>query len=338
MLNKEELTDRIQALKIEKFRSKQMLHAVFHDGLRDFSGLTTLPANIRPILKEAIKVYSIECIRSSKSKDGATEKTLFQTGDGCKVESVLMRFKDGRNSVCVSSQVGCRLGCKFCATGTLGFNRNLTYQEIADQVLFYHQLLLKEGTRITNIIFMGMGEPFLNYDEVIKCVRFLNDPDCFNIGARNITISTSGICDGIEKLARENLQVNLAVSLHAANQQKRESIMPVAKMFSMERLFESLKKYIEITNRRVSFEYIMLKGVNDSIDDARDLANLTKNMLCHINLIPYNATGIAGMVGSGKISINRFKEVLDNAGIPVTVRVSMGKDIDAACGQLANKL
>ena len=157
-------------LKVEKFRSKQILRAIFHDGLDDLSGLTTLPANIRPILKEAIPVYSIKSIRSSESKDGATVKTLFQTSDGCKVEAVLMRFNDGRNSVCVSSQVGCRLGCKFCATGTLGFNRNLTYQEIADQVLFYHQLLLKEEKRITNVIYMGMGEPFINYNEVLKSV------------------------------------------------------------------------------------------------------------------------------------------------------------------------
>lgn len=334
---KQWLTEKLESLDIPAYRSSQIMRAVYCEGTLNFNEITTLSVKLRKILEENIKILSISPEKILKSKDAKTEKALFRLSDGNKIESVLMRFNDGRNSVCVSSQAGCRLGCKFCATGAAGFGRDLTAEEIADQALFCSTLLVKEKKHITNIVYMGMGEPFMNYDNVISSVKMLNDKEALNIGARNITISTSGICDGIEKLAAEGLQVNLAVSLHAPNQSIRETIMPVAKLFPLDKLMSSIKKYIQKTKRRVSYEYVMLKGINDAPEHAKELAGLLKGQLCHINLIPYNITGINGISGSEKKDIFAFAGILKYAGLPVTVRVSLGQDIAAACGQLANK-
>lgn len=337
MLSLEELKEKMTDLGIPAFRALQIFHAVCKEGKSDYGLITTLPEKLREVLSEKIPVYSIRLEKHTSSSGGDTEKLLFSLKDGCKIETVLMKFEDGRNSVCVSSQAGCQLGCKFCATGASGFKRNLDYEEIFDQVLYCSHRLLKEKSRITNVVYMGMGEPFMNYDNVLKSVRCINDKEGLNIGARNITLSTSGICEGIDKLADENLQVNLAVSLHAPNQQIRETIMPVAKICDLDQLMASIEKYIFKTNRRVSYEYVMLRGINDSEKNARELAALIKGQLCHINLIPYNATGIKGITGSDRGIVGRFKEILKSAGIPVTIRVSLGQDIMAACGQLANK-
>ena len=337
MKDKEDLKNRLKELGVEPYRARQLIDAVFKQGITNFSELTTLPSVVRKNISESLPVSSLKIIRELSSRDKKTTKALFETHDGKKIESVLMRFKDGRSTVCVSSQSGCQLGCAFCATGKMGFHRNLTYDEITDQVLYFYLLLQKEKQRISNIVFMGMGEPFLNYDNVMRAVRQLNDKDCFNIGARSITLSTSGIRDGILRLADENIQVNLAVSLHAATQEKREELMPVAKMCRLDDLMEALRFYIGKTNRRVSFEYVMLKDLNDSREDALNLARISRNLLCHINLIPYNATGIKDITGSDKSRIEAFREILEQQKIPVTVRVSLGQDIDAACGQLASK-
>ncbi len=336
-MNPEKMLAKLREHKIAPFRARQILHAIFREGVDDFLKITTLPLGLRKELSETVDIYGLSPKQTRQSADRKTQKVLFETGDGYRIEAVLMQFRDGRNSVCVSCQAGCRLGCSFCATGKMGFFRDLDAGEILDQVLYFSHILAKSGEKVTNVIYMGMGEPLMNYDQVMDSIRFLNDKQLLNIGARSITVSTSGICEGIEKLAEEPLQVNLAVSLHAADQQTREKLMPVARMYSLDQLMSAVKSYISKTNRRVSFEYVMLKDLNDRDQDARNLASLTKDLLCHINLIPYNATGAAGIIPSDRKKINRFAAMVGAFGIPVTVRVSLGQDIMAACGQLANK-
>lgn len=337
MLSPQQIYQKLETLKIPRFRAKQIIQAIFKEGKSDYSQITTLPLNLRSILAKNLPVYSLKIVRKMTSKDGKTTKVLFETHDGKKIESVLMKFKDGRNSVCVSSQIGCQLGCKFCATGTMTFGRDLTYEEIADQVLVLAHELYLQNEHITNIIYMGMGEPFMNYDEVMKSAKMLNDKEALNIGARSITISTSGICEGIEKLAAEKIQFNLAVSLHAPNQELRAKIMPIANKYSLEQLMAAIKNYITTTHRRVSYEYVMLNDINDHELEAQQLSELLKDQLCHVNLIPYNATDIKNISGSSKSNITRFRDIVQSYGVPVTIRVTMGQDIAAACGQLANK-
>lgn len=337
MLNLEDLTQKLKSHRVPAFRARQLLFAVCKEGISDYEQISTLPQNLKKNFKELFPIFSIEEIRTLSSRDQCTHKTLFRLKDDLKIEAVLMKFADGRTSVCVSSQAGCQLGCKFCATGTMKFGRNLTYEEISDQVLFFAQKLHQEGKHISNIVFMGMGEPFMNYDAVIKAVENINSKEGLNIGARNITISTSGICEGIEKLAHEKLQLNLAVSLHAPNQELRTKIMPIARKYGLDQLMKAIKEYIKITHRRVSYEYVMLKNINDGEKEAKELAELLKGQLCHVNLIPYNATDIENMEGSAPLNIKKFRNILKDQGIPVTIRVTLGQDIAAACGQLANK-
>lgn len=337
MLEVQELIEKLNLKGIPKFRALQIMQAVHKEGKKTYEEISTLPENLKTYLRQEIPILSLTPIRTLISKNHETEKILFLTRDDLKIEAVLMHFRDNRHSVCVSSQVGCQLGCKFCATGKMKFGRNLNYEEIADQVLYFSQKLQENKQRISNIVYMGMGEPFLNYDNVLKSVKVINNTHGLGIGARNITISTSGICEGIEKLANEKIQVNLAVSLHAPNQELREKIMPIAKKYSLEKLMKAIQSYLQHTKRRVSYEYVMLKGINDSTLEANQLVELIKDQLCHINLIPYNATGIEGMKGSDKKNIFAFRNIIKKAGIPITVRVTLGQDIDAACGQLANK-
>ncbi|MBU0667755.1 23S rRNA (adenine(2503)-C(2))-methyltransferase RlmN, partial [Patescibacteria group bacterium] len=291
MISYQKLLEKITCIGIPKYRAGQILHAICKEGKESYSCITTLPLDLQGILEHEIPILSIKPLHIGKTKDGGTIKALFNTVDGRKIESVLMHFKDGRNSVCVSSQVGCRLGCKFCATGTMKFGRDLTSEEIADQVLYFQQQLLKKNQHVTNVIYMGMGEPLMNYEEVIDSIKILNQKNGLNIGARNITVSTSGICENIDKLAVLPLQINLAVSLHAPSQQLREKIMPIARKYPLNQLMSAINHYINKTNRRVSYEYVMLKGINDGPEQAGQLVALIKDQLCHVNLIPYNATG-----------------------------------------------
>lgn len=337
MLSTEDLIQKFAEKKIPRFRALQVIHAICKEGKSDYDLITTLPAGLKENLKAELPIFCMKLVRSMRSKDGSTEKALFELHDGLKVEAVLMRYEDARNTVCVSSQAGCQLGCTFCATGTMKFGRNLTYEEIADQMLFFNQKLHIEGKHVTNVVFMGMGEPFMNYDQVMKAVHVMHDPEGLDLGARNITLSTSGICEGIEKLTEEDLPVNLAVSLHAPNQTLRQKIMPIARKYSLEQLMAAIKNYLEVTRRRVSYEYVMLKGINDGEKEAYELADLIKGQLCHVNLIPYNATDIKGIEGSQKSNIRRFCDILLEKRIAATIRVTLGQDIAAACGQLANK-
>ncbi len=332
------LENQFAEMKIPKFRIKQLLNAVFKQGILNYGDISVFSRELQKKLQHNLPLLSLEKVNRSVSSDGTTEKIAFRLSTGELIEAVLMKYSDGRNSVCVSSQAGCPMGCKFCATGTLKFSRNLSSEEITDQVLYFYAELLQKNEQLTNLVFMGMGEPFLNYDQLMKAIVILNDPEYFNLASRRMTVSTCGIIAGIEKFTDKKLQVNLAVSLHSAIQSTREKIMPVAKMAKLEDLINAVNRYCLKTNRRVSFEYVMLKGINDSENDALELARISKNKLIHVNLIRYNETGTNGIKGSDKTTISEFKNILQKAGVNVTVRITMGQEIAAACGQLANKL
>jgi 23S rRNA (adenine2503-C2)-methyltransferase len=334
MLEAHVITSFLKSQRIPAFREKQLLHFVYKEGKSDFKEMSVIPKSLRLLLSAHLPIFSISVEKEFVSGSGDTVKTLFRLKDGKLMEGVLMRFRDKRNSVCVSSQVGCGLKCAFCATGTMGFIRNLQASEIVDQVLYFDHYLKKSGGRVNHVIFMGMGEPFLNYDEVMKAIHILHDPQYLGIAARHITVSTSGIIPGINRLSEEKLQINLAVSLHTPVQELREKLMPIAKPYKLPDLIAAIKRYIEKTHRRVSYEYVMLRETNDSPDLARKLGKLLQGQLCHVNLIPYNQTYL-GFQNAGKSRIDRFAEILRSMKIPVTVRVSLGQDIDAACGQLA---
>ena len=325
------------------YRLKQAKEAFFKDLIDDWSKATTLPVNLREELNREFPLsFGNEVFIS---KDKKTIKILTTLQDGLKIESVLMKHKEGRNTVCVSSQIGCPLGCKFCATGKMGFKRNLEKFEIVNQVLFFARHLKKNKEKVTNVVFMGMGEPFLNYDNVLGAIKVLNDKEGFNLGARKISISTVGMIEGIEKLSNEKLQVNLAISLHAPTDKLRSEIMPINKKYNLRKVFRAVDNYIEKTNRKVMFEYLMIKDLNDSSECAKELAELMKKPLYFVNLISYNPVGnilpeghynpTGNFQSSSKETIKKFKNILEKEGVSVTERYRFGRDIKAACGQLA---
>ncbi len=310
------------------FRFEQASNFIFDKFIDDWSQATTLPKKIREQLSKNIPLkIKGECL---KSDDQKTWKASIQLQDGLKIESVLMRHDKKRNTVCVSTQAGCSVGCKFCATGKMGFKRDLSPSEIIDQVLFFARNDKDED--ITNVVFMGMGEPFLNYENTIKAIRILNNEKYFNIGARNISVSTVGIIEGIKKFTEEDLQVNLAISLHAPNNKLRSSLIPINKKYPIEKLMEAVDFYTEKTKRKVMIEYLFLKGVNDSRKEAYELADLLKNKLCFVNLIEYNYTGMFKNSSEGRME--NFKKILNKRGVQSGIRKSFGKDIEGACGQL----
>ena len=306
-----------------KYRIKQVRKLIFQDLIDDWDKASVLPLELREELKK-------ECSLDIKHKmfdEGDTLKALIELEDGLKIESVLMKHTDSRSTVCVSSQIGCPLACSFCATGTMGLKRNLTAEEIVIQVLLFARVC-----KVTNIVFMGMGEPFLNYDNVMSAIRMLNSAEYFNIGSRKISISTSGIIEGIEKFTNEDLQVNLSISLHAPNNELRSKLMPINKKHPLESVIKVVDNYIAKTNRKVMFEYLMIEGENDSLDCARELALLMKKPLYMVNLIVYNPTG--KFKASSAKTIKKFKEYLEGEGIFTTQRYEFGRGIKAACGQL----
>lgn len=319
-----------------KFRRRQAWQAIFTDLIADWRDNTTLPPALRERLnRECPLDLKVEVFGSEKTE---SVKILLELADGEKIESVLMRHADGRRTVCVSAQAGCPLGCKFCATGTYGFRRNLSADEIVMQVLFFERYLHKNESgrnRVSNVVFMGMGEPLLNYDAVLAAIRVCNDPLAFNIGARRISVSTSGILEGIERLQQEELQVNLAISLHAPADELRSRLMPVNRKYPLTKLMPAVEKYARVKQREVMFEYLLIKDVNDREEDALQLAELMRNDLFVVNLIRYNPTGIFEPSSAG--SITRFRDILAGRGVRVTQRYSFGQDINAACGQLANR-
>ncbi len=321
-----------------KYRRKQIQELIFKQFITDWNEATVLPKELRGTLT---KRYPLEIKQKVISTlDKRTVKAAIVLSDQAVVETVLMRHADGRNTVCVSSQVGCALKCKFCATGKLGFTRNLTTQEIVNQVLLFARMLKEENDRVSNVVFMGMGEPLLNYENVMDAIHEFNDPHGLNIGIRHLSISTSGIIPGIKKLTADPQDVNLALSLHAPNDEKRQEIMPIAEKYSLEEIFETLKDYSASKNRRLMFEYLMLENVNDSEELAEELAQLLLKHLPKkifmVNLIRYNATGTFSP--SSPETIKRFQSVLLDHGIDAIQRYHFGGEINAACGQLANQI
>ena len=318
------------------FRSKQIwegLYQLHNSGWDDFS---SLPKSLRERLGSEYSLNSLTRIESVFSKDLQTEKVLFQLVDSNYIESVLLR-KDDRLTLCISSQSGCPVGCVFCATGTLGFKRNLTSGEIIEQVIFFINALKPKGEKLTNIVMMGMGEPFLNYGNTIAAVDKLNDAGGLNIGARRITISTIGIIDKIKVFSEKEMQINLSVSLHAPNDLLRQQLVPLAKKYPIKELIEACRLYVAKTNRRITFEYVMIKGINDSPKFASELITLLRGLNCHLNLIPLNSNMHFSGKPSDPSTIREFGRILIEKGIAASIRDSQGSDIQAGCGQLAGK-
>ncbi len=313
----------------EKYRLNQLKKCIFQDLIEDWGDAKTLSKDLREELSNSCSLF----INAKISNFGDTKKALITLSDNTKIETVLLSHKDNRNTVCVSSQVGCPMKCEFCATGKMGFIRNLNKYEIIEQVLLFARLLKKQNEKITNIVYMGMGEPFLNYENVIESIKILNDNNAFNIGARKISISTCGITEGILKLSNEKMQINLAISLHAPTNLLRNKLMPVNKKYSIEIILKAVDVYIEKTNRRVMFEYVMIKDVNDSKEYAIELSKLMKKTLYMLNIIKYNETGNFKATDDKKIT--EFIQILHDNGVKLTLRHSFGNEIKAACGQLA---
>lgn len=324
-----------QEFGLQPYRLKQLYRAACKELAGSIDDVTTLPKDLRARLTErGVEFSSVIPTVVQRSNDGQTTKALFRLSDGKEVEAVLMEHSGDRTTVCISSQAGCAFACAFCSTGQAGFTRNLGAVEIFDQARYFARELASRAKRVTNIVFMGMGEPFHNYDEVMDAVALLNDPHGFGLGHRHITISTVGLVDKIDRFAGERLQVNLAISLHAPNDAIRTGIMPVNRKFSTGELMAACERYVEKTNRKVFFEYVMLEGVNDSAGAAHELADVMRGRLYHVNLIPYNATPDGPFAGTSDAKIWKFAAILEAAGVPVTVRRNMGRDIAAACGQL----
>jgi 23S rRNA (adenine2503-C2)-methyltransferase len=320
---------------LKSYRADQLYRAAARELVEDLDAVTTLPKELRAALAaEGFALDSVEPVVVQRSRDGQTTKGLFRLHDGNEVEAVLMEHHGERNTVCISSQAGCAYACSFCATGQAGFTRNLSATEIFDQARYFGKQLARTGRKITNVVFMGMGEPFANFNAVMGAVALLNDPHGFGLGHRHITISTVGLVDKIDRFADEQTQVNLAISLHAPTDATRSAIMPVNRKFSTEELMAAVARYVAKTNRKVFFEYVMLAGVNDTDEHARDLARLMKGPLYHVNLIPYNSTPDGLLRGSDDARIWAFAKLLEQHGTAVTVRTPMGRDIAAACGQL----
>ena len=317
------------------YRANQIWVGLYKNFWNSPDQFSTLPKD----LKEKLAAYfDFEPIKPGlvlNSSDGQTRKILFSLGDGKQVEAVLMRY-DRRRTLCISTQVGCAMGCTFCATGQMGFTRHLSSGEIVAQVMFYARQLNENKEAVTNIVIMGMGEPFHNYSNTMDAVDRLNDPNGYNFGARRITISTSGLVPAIKKFASEKRQINLAVSLHSSEDITRTNMMPVNKSYPIAELIETCKAYTDLTGRRITFEWALIHEVNDSAEEAYRLAKLLKGMLCHVNAIPLNpTTGYSGKATTRERA-EIFKSVLEENGIPCTIRIRRGIDIQAGCGQLAS--
>ena len=325
-----ELTEFIEQLGEKPFRAKQVYQWMHVKLARSFEEMTNISISLREKL-EANSVYtSLKPVQVLESGIDGTRKYLFALNDQNVIESVLMKYKHG-NSVCISSQVGCRMGCRFCASTLDGLTRNLTASEMLDQI---YMIQKTTGERVSNVVVMGSGEPFDNYDNLVRFIRLLSDENGLNISQRNITVSTCGIVPGIRQFSKEGLSVTLALSLHAPNDEVRKTLMPIANKYSLSEILPACREYYETTGRRLTFEYSLVQGVNDNLDEARRLTELIRNMHGHVNLIPVNPIKERDYRQSGREAIEAFKAYLEKHGINVTVRREMGRDIGGACGQL----
>lgn len=312
-----------------RFRGKQLFQWVSR-GVTDFGEMRNLPKPLRQNLAEKYRIDSLRVIRDLQSRSDGTRKFLFALEDGNAVESVFMKYSYG-NTVCVSSQAGCRMGCAFCASGIDGLRRNLTAGEMISQILDIERVT---GEKVSRTVVMGTGEPFDNYDELAKFIRVMNDADGRNMGMRNFTVSTCGLVPEMLRFAGDFPQVNLAVSLHAPTDEQRSRIMPVNRRYPLRELMEAAEKYETVTSRRVTFEYTLIRGVNDRDRDVEQLIRLLSGTLCHVNLIPLNEVCETGFVTAGRERAKAIQKTLEQNGIPATVRRQLGADIDGACGQL----
>ncbi|MGN0365366.1 MAG: 23S rRNA (adenine(2503)-C(2))-methyltransferase RlmN [Suilimivivens sp.] len=332
-LTLEELKTEMERMGEKSFRAKQLYEWMHVKLVRSFDEMTNLPRSLRERCEREYDFTAVKQVRMQESAIDGTRKYLFELGDGKLVESVWMKYKHG-NSVCISSQVGCRMGCAFCASTLDGLERSLSPSEMLDQI---YAITLLTGERVSNVVVMGTGEPMDNYDNLLRFITLLTDENGLHISQRNVTVSTCGLVPKMHQLAEEQLQITLALSLHATTDEKRRRLMPVANKYSVQELMETCAYYFEKTGRRITFEYSLVGGVNDTDEDARELIALIKDLNCHVNLIPVNPIKERDFVQSGGEAIAAFKNKLEKNGINVTIRREMGRDIDGACGQLRRR-
>ena len=333
-LSLERLGEHLAAWGEPAFRARQVWHGVYTRLAPSAAELTDLPAALRARLDQAFRFESLTPRAEARSADGGTEKLLLGLPDGEAIEAVLMRY-DRRRTACISTQAGCAMGCVFCATGQMGFRRHLSAGEIVEQVLLFARRLAAQGERLSNVVVMGMGEPFHNARATLEAIDRLNDPQGFGLGARRFTLSTVGLVPAIRRFARERRQVNLAVSLHAATDALRDTLLPVNRRYPLGELLAACREYVELTGRRITFEWALIRGLNDTPEQAAALADLLQGLNCHVNLIPLNPTrDYAGRAASAA-RVEAFRRLLEQRGVPCTVRLRRGIDIDAGCGQLA---
>ena len=320
-----------------RYRASQVWDAVYKRLIIDLEQISNIPKPLRTKLKDTFSMENLHSEITLSSNDEQTTKTLFRLGDEKAIETVLMRYQN-RRTLCISSQSGCALGCVFCATGQMGLNRNLSSGEIVEQVLVFKRSLKQNSEGLTNVVVMGMGEPFHNYVQTLAAIDRLNHPAGMNLGARRFTISTVGLILQILRFANEKRQINLAVSLHAADDNLRSSILPINIKYPLRDLFDACQQYVDITHRRITFEWALIDGVNDSLQQANQLIGLIKDMLCHVNIIPLNPTDGYNGSATSNLQAQQFQSHLEQYGIPCTIRVRRGIDIHAGCGQLATKM
>ena len=330
--NLDELKEELKKIGEKTFRAEQIFKWIYESRVSSFDEMTNLSLELREKLKENYTIKQFNILKKQVASDG-TKKYLFDVLDGNAIETVLMEYHHGY-SICVSSQIGCKMGCKFCASTGIPFIRNLSTGEIVEQIMAVER---DENIRISNIVFMGIGEPLDNYDNVVGAIRIINNPKGLNIGASHISISTSGLVPKIYKLAEENIQCTLSISLHATTNEQRSKMMPVNDAYKLEELLQACRDYIEKTHRRISFEYALAKENNDNLEDAKRLVKLLKGMICHVNLIPINKIENGAYMKSSNENIMKFRDYLNDHGIVATIRRELGSDIDAACGQLRRK-
>ncbi|HWS23109.1 MAG TPA: 23S rRNA (adenine(2503)-C(2))-methyltransferase RlmN [Anaerolineales bacterium] len=335
-LDRQDFEDLFQNWKVPSYRVDQVWNGLYKNYWFQAKEFTNLPKDLSERLDSTFEAPIRQVLQTLRSSDRSTTKVLLELADGLAVETVLMTY-DRRKTLCVSTQVGCAMGCTFCATGQMGFKRNLSSGEIIAQILYFERILHQNGERLTNIVYMGMGEPLHNYDNTLKSIDRLNQTDGWNFGARRFTLSTSGLVPRIRQLAVEKRQVNLAISLHSTLDEERSKIMPVNRSYPLAELIDACKYYLDQTHRRITFEWALIYGVNDTEEEARRLAKLLAGLLCHVNAIPLNPTsGFSGNATNPERA-EKFKQILESNGIPCTIRMRRGIDIQAGCGQLASK-
>jgi len=343
-LPKAQLGAELAAMGAPSYRVGQVWEGIYRSLAPDIASLTNLPRDLRAELSNRFVFPGLQAIGQTVSGRGDTQKVLFRLPDGETIESVLMRYQR-RRTVCISSQVGCAIGCPFCATGQSGFRRDLSAGEIVEQALFFARSLSPRGERVTHIVLMGMGEPLLNYDNVWQAIETWHDETGFALGARRITLSTAGVVPGIDRLSQERLPIGLSVSLHAADDALRDELVPLNRRYPLRQVLAACRRYVERTSRRVTFEYALIDGLNDAVEQAQSLARLLSGLLCHVNLIPLNpgaaecsrTAASYARSRSPREQVERFRGVLESWGIPVTVRLGRGADIQAGCGQLRSR-